>query len=245
MSEGSSTSVDPLAPINTKGDPRDLVSFMNLGDAVTFTTYDTYEQLRDYTDLAMIGTIHEFTVANPFADPYLLPGELHIDMTIDAVLGGRMTDLASGDPITVVLPFSATAEQYATYRDCLEALRGARFAMFLLQQPDSAGSPRVFTPRLYNAPPAILAEWPGDGRLTDLIAHDYLALDAIQRGVERTGVPYEGEPEWAPTFQGGPPIGMTVAEAAEDFAGTPGEPAVDPPEGWERLEPLLVPVPTT
>jgi hypothetical protein len=144
-----------------------------------------------------------------------------------------------------VLPFSATAEQYATYRDRLEALRGARFAMFLLQKPDSAGSPRVFTPRLYNAPPAILAEWPGDGRLTDLVAHDYLALDAIQRGVERTGVPYEGEPEWAPTFQGGTPIGMTVAEAAEEFAGTPGEPAVDPPEGWERLEPLLAPVPST
>ena len=230
-----------LAPVDTKGDPRDLVSFTNVGTAQTLARYDTYEELRDYGDLAMIGTIEELTVTEPYEEPYLMPGKLRIDMTIDVVLGGRMTDLAPGDPVYVSLPFGATADQWTMYKDRLNALRGARFAMFL--QQSTAEGERRFTPMLYNAPNPILAEWPGDGRLTALMPHDYLALDAIQRGVEKTGVPYEGEPEWSPTFEGGSPIGMTVAEAAEQFAGTPGQPAVDPPEGWESLEPLLADVP--
>lgn len=97
---------------------------------------------------------------------------------------------------------------------------------------------RRFTPILYNAPPAILAEWPDDGRLTPVAPHDYLALEAIQRGVEKTGVPYEGEPLWAPTFEGEAPVGLTVEAAVQEFAATPGQPAGDPPLGWDKTEHL-------
>ena len=227
---------DRLAPVDTKGDPRDMVSFSVLGTAQTFVRYDTYEQLRDYTDLSMIGTVEKITVAEPYEEPYLSPGQLQVDMTVDAVLGGQVTDVSVGDSISVVLPFNATEKQWATYGGRLDALRGARFAMFLVVKPAPEGSSRRFSPKLYNAPPAILAEWPGDGRLTDLKPHDFLALEAVERGVEKTGVPYEGEAEWAPTFEGGGPIGMTVAEAARDFAGTSGRQAVDPPEGWDARQ---------
>ena len=237
---GTPDGLAEVQQVTTDGDPRDLVSFTNATDAVTLVNFDSYEQLRDYADLSVVATVQDVTIARAFEAGDLLPGELRVEVRVDAVLGGRMTDVHVGDAVTFLLPLDAPTELVETYRDRLSALHGLRFALFLVQVVDGDAD-RRFTPILDNAPPAILAEWPDDGRLAPVEPHDYLARGAIERGVERTGVPYDGEPDWAPRYDGDAPIGMTVAEAAEAFAGTPGRPATGPPAGWDVAEPLLAP----
>lgn len=237
----------PGAPAShsTDGDPRDLISLTNVGVAQTFVVFETYEQLRDYSDVATIGTVERIEITKPYVEPWVVPGEMEVTVLVDAVLGGRFTDVSSGDRIVVRFPMHAPDDVLSEVVPRLAKLEGtARYAMFL-QQVDDA--PRRFEPIFHGAPSPVLAEWPDDGRLTDMVPHDYLARDAIRRGEEKTGTSAPPPPEWQPAFETSstsdlrPPIGMTVAEAAERFAGRAGEPTVEPPAGWERYEKLLAP----
>ncbi|MBI2709230.1 MAG: hypothetical protein HYX34_05990 [Actinobacteria bacterium] len=234
-----------LGPESTPGDPRDLIRLTNFGYAQTAVVFSSYPQLRDYSDTAVVARVQRITVASPAASPYLVPGELEVRVTVEAVLGGRFRRVTRGSSLLLVLPLDAPTAIVDQVRSRLDALEGtARFVFFLRQRIEPARDPSLparFTPIFYGAPPAVLAEWPGDGRLTDLAPHDYLFREAVRRGEARTGTSSPTVDDWAPTFPDQPPIGLTVAGAVARFSAPPGSPQVPPPPGWDRLEQRLAP----
>lgn len=224
------------------GDPRDLISLSNLGVAQTMVEFSSYLQLRDFADITVSGTLSDIRVTAPYAAPYVTAGDLTMTLTVERVFGGRFTSISPGQEVTIVLPMSAPEHLVPVLLPKLKRLeRSNRFLFFLQQRVGPTETPGVarFAPIFYGAPPAVLAEWPGDGRLTDLQPHAYLARMAVARGEALTGTTSQPLPDWKPTFRGDPPIGLTLGEAARSFTGIPGRPAVAPPLGWERLEPIL------
>lgn len=224
-------------------DPRDLVSLTNYGASQTMVTFDDLSQMRDYSDTTVVATIEDIERTAPYEPPYVTDGLLRVNTRVEAVLGGRFTHVEAGQDLEISIPHAATAEVLDTLLPRLERLTtsGLRFVLFLRAVPSSADPDSIdLVPMNIDGPRGVLAEWPGDGRVTNLAPHDDIYRPAMERGEELTGTSSPPEATWQPTFEGPSPIGLTVEELIDEFKGTPGEPRVEPPTGWEDLEPLLV-----
>ncbi len=239
----------PPQQADALGDPRELVSLMNPGSAQTVVTFESYEQLRDYSDLAAIGTISNVRIERTYGAPFVEPGVMAFDFRAQRLLGGRFANLDPGDTVTVILPMSATDEMVSEVLPRIRRLENRnRFAFFLFHivEPHWSGMEgTVFEPILYGGPPAILAEWPGDGRLTDLQPYDYLLGSSEARGERATGTSLPDKLDWHPRFERRGLIGLTPDEAHERYAKPAGKPPVAAPTGWHLLEPMLAPPPKT
>ncbi len=233
---GASSRSSSQAP--SSGDPRDLVSLSVLGEGQTRVTFDNYEQLRDYADVAALVRIEKVSVAQPFLDPYVLPGELDVSATVLQPLGGRL-NVGSGSKLTFVLPLNANESQIARFGDRMDRLAGMGFALFAWRRVWSE-RPETYELNRRGAPNSVLAMWPGVGRLAAVEPNDFLAEDAVKRGQERTGTSSAPYPEWKPNFDGPSPIGADVHSLTR-FANV-GKERVEAPGGWDRLEPLLAPI---
>lgn len=223
--------------VSSGADPRDLVSFSPIGEGQTVVTFDSYDQLRDYADVAALVRVEKVAVAEPFTEPYVLPGELDVVATVVAPLGGR-SKIRGGERLTFVLPLQANESQMARYGDHLDHLQGLEVVFFAWRRIWS-DRPDTYEPIRRGAPNSVLAMWPDSGRLAAVAPHDYLAEDAVKEGERLTGTSSPPYPEWQPTFRGPDPIGMT-AKDLDRFANIEGDP-VTVPAGWDQLEPSLAP----
>src|SRR3546814_272595 len=77
----------PPQQADALGDPRELVSLMNPGSAQTVVTFESYEQLRDYSDLAAIGTISNVRIERTYGAPFVEPGVMAFDFRAQRLLG--------------------------------------------------------------------------------------------------------------------------------------------------------------
>lgn len=244
--EGEVTTARPESAVADRADPRDLVSLTNYGSSQTMVTFDSYDQMRDYSDVTALVTVDSYRITREYTEPFLVNGEIQFSLRVDAVLGGRFTNVKSGQVLQVMMPQAATSEVLQDLTPRLDRIisDGTQYVFFLRAEKTADGMASYhLKPMNIDGPTGILAVWPGDGRLTTLVPHRYIYAPAERRGEELTGTSSPGEPEWQPSFEGPPPVGLTVERVLDDFAGVAGQPKVAPPAGWGNVEPLLVPPP--
>lgn len=226
------------------GDPSELISYSNFGLVEYLVTYENYEQLRDYSDLAAIAELADLRVIEPAKAGEPVPGRMEADFKLLRTLGGRYPPIAnaevSADLFTVVLPLDATESLASTIDERAHPLYGrARYLMFLNHEVVAEGNELVRTERyqpayLGEGVSWIFAEWPEDGKLVIPHPKPYLLEEAVARGEELTGTTLIEELHIEPfSTDGGPPAGLSLAEAAERLQGVTGLAAVEPPPGWE------------
>ncbi len=218
-----------------EGNPGDLLSLSNLGVAEYIMYYDSYPQMRDYSDTVVVATLSK---VEPISDPLpdgLLPGILHAKFAVDAIVGGREQPSLTDGLLTVTLPLSADKEIQATVLRRLEKMYGrAEYLLFLRRATPEKDAGVTYVINLDNGPPGVLAAWPGDGRLSPIQPANDLFAAAEARGEELTGTSTPVTEPPGPTYQGRSPIGLTISEVLRSFAAEVGSASTSPPRNWDK-----------
>ncbi len=236
----ATTAADRSAPAGAsapmyEGNPGDLLSLSNLGTGNSLLHYDSYAQMRDYSDTVVVATLNE---VEPIADPRpdgLLPGILHAKFTVDEIVGGREQPSLTDGLLTVTLPLHADKEIQATVLRRLEKLYGrAEYLLFLRRATPEKDAGVTYVINFYNGPDGVLAAWPGDGRLSPIGPANDLFAAADARGEELTGTSTPVTEPPGPTYEGESPMGLTISEVLRSFAAEVGSASTSPPENWDQ-----------
>jgi hypothetical protein len=225
----------------TEGDPNELVSYSQFGAVDHAYEFTSYEQLRDYSDAAVIGTLQDVRVVSRRPDDGVGSGRIEFDFELLMTLGGqtRVTrnPEVGGDRFTVVLPLAASDAVVAQLGERLDPLLGsARYLMFLNHEVVSGADGGLAKQVTYV--PAylgeqlswIFAESPADaGDLAIPNPKQYLAAEAVARGEEVTGTSSPPLVVDEYTTDRGEPAGVSLNEAARSLAGEVGHPSTEEP----------------
>lgn len=219
-----------------EGNPGDILTLSNLGVSESILHYETYDQMRDYSDAVVLA---RFDRLEPTAEPSTdgsLSGFSLVYFDVVEVIGGREQPRTSEGQVVLTLPLDGEPKVRASVLQRLSKLEGeATYLLFLRRSTPHPGID-VFTyvPNLENGPSGLLAVWPGDGRLSPVAPLNDLAAPAIERGEELTGTSLVNEIDVGPKFIGEKPIGFTVGQLREEFARPVGTVSANPPDNWDE-----------
>ena len=224
----------PGATVGYQGDPGDLFTLTASADSNVLMQYESYEQMRDYSDVVVVATLQDVVVTKPRANDGTLSGEVQADFLVLQQVGGREAAPKDGT-LSVVLPLDAEQEVTERVLARMHSLFGtAEYLLFARKAvPRPGGVEDVYVVNRENGPGGVLAVWPGDGRLAVVQGRDDMASEALVRGEERTGTSTPTTAAFKPSFDGPAPIGLRVEELANNFAVPVGSTATEPPAGWE------------
>lgn len=219
-------------------DPRRILpDLASAGFSVLDIRPDSLEQLRDWSSTALVGRIADIR-PGPTVDlgNDLVPRaySAHIDVTVEAVVGGRFEPLfnqrTDGRFVTVEVPLLATNEASATAElaRMKESRAPSRYLWFLVFKQDSEGrsvEPGVY--RLSNLSWGVWYEDNRDGTIKPLIG-DHVPTAVPLDGAE---APHQGDP-------------LAAAVAGESFTGwvkrstrPVGDPETPPPTISPSVDP--------
>lgn len=228
-------------------DPRGILpDLASVGSSVLDIRPDSLEQLRDWSSTALVGRIADIRPGPTVdLDNDLVPRaySAHIDVTVEAVVGGRFEPLfnqrTDGRFVTVEVPLLATSEASATEELARmnERRTTSRYLWFLIFKQDSEGrsvEPGVY--RLSNLSWGVWYEDNRDGTIKPLIG-DRVPATVTFDGAE---APHQDDP-------------LAAAVAGESFTGwierstrpvgapeTP-PPTISPSVDASQMRPILPP----
>lgn len=226
-------------PPDYDGNPGDILTLTNHGVVDIPMHYESFEQARDWTDVAVLATLQRVSVAKPRpSDPLeaaVYGGLLKVEFSVDLQVGGRETVRTAADGrVLVGLGLDADAELTDKVLARLEGLYGkAQYLLFLNRRVPPNKSEVWYSIDLDTAPAGLLAVWPGDGRLSRVHGEGDLFGAADERGEELTGTSQPPEPPLTPDFTGAKPIGLQVADLETQFVAPIGQPRTPAPLGWD------------
>lgn len=249
MSAGSRTNPE-LEFQEYSGDPNELVSYAPQGTADYLYTFESYEQLRDYSDSAVLGRLRDVRVVREPSTDGLGAGQLEFDFDLIAVVGGKsrvVGPTAAADYFSVRVRLLALPEVIEQIPQRFAPLLGrARYLMFLSRGVEQGTDGEAYWTPFYvpmyvdDALSWVLAERPAGGTFGVPLPKPYVVEAALDRGEEVTGT---SQPEGArdyPDFADdeGDPSGLSAQEIVDAFAAEQGTTSTPPPPGWDRFTEL-------